>query len=136
MSSRSIIGMTLLLGLALPAAAQVANTPQSAGQPGTVKFVGQSRATVQLKSDVMVAISGYTKARHSCGTITTVETAPMKPGFEPRTAMFRVSEPDHLYERWIAEACGTKRAFLVALWPSPKGGADYKVVEVPPGTEP
>jgi hypothetical protein len=43
---------------------------------------------------------------------------------------------ERVYERRTAELCGTKRAFPVALWPSPKGGADYKVVEVPPGTEP
>lgn len=100
------------------------------------KFVGQSRATPQLKRDVLTAIAGYAKSRHSCAAIATVETASLGDKFEPRTALFRVTEPGHIYERWVAELCGSKRAFLVALWPSPKGGADYKVVEVPPGTEP
>lgn len=136
MGPRSIIGLALLIAMAAPAAAQVANPPQSAAQSPTIKFVGVSRATAPLKRDVMAAISGYTKARHSCAAITTVETAPMAKDFEPRTPMYRVSEPGRIYERWVADACNIKRAFLVALWPSPKGGADYKVVEVPPGTEP
>jgi hypothetical protein len=127
MSSRVAVGLVLLLAMAAPGLAQ---------QGSTVKFAGVSRATPQLKRDVMVAISAYTQARHSCGSIATVETAPMAKDFEPKTPMFRVSAPGHIYERWIAEACGARRAFLVALWPSPKGGADYKVVEVPPGTDP
>jgi len=101
-----------------------------------IKFVGQSRATPQLKHDVLTVIAGYAQARHACGTITTVESASLGEKFEPKTPLYRVTAPGHLYERWVAELCGTKRAFLVALWPSPKGGADYKVVEVPPGTEP
>src|SRR3954463_6263586 len=101
-----------------------------------VKFVGQSRASPQLKHDVLTVIAGYAKGAHDCGTITTVESAPLGETYEPKTAIYRVASPGHLYERWVAELCGTKRAFLVALWPSPKGGADYKVVEVPPGTEP
>jgi hypothetical protein len=105
-------------------------------QSPDIKLVGQSRATPQLKRDILTAVTGYSKARHSCGTVTTVETAPLPQGYEPKTAMFRVSAPQHFYERWVADLCGTKRAFLVAMWPAAQGGADYKVVEVPPGTEP
>lgn len=101
-----------------------------------VTFVGQSRATPQLKQDVLVAITGYSKARHACGVATSVETTPLGDKYEPKTALYRVAAPNHLYERWTADLCGTRRVFLVALWPSSKGGADYKVVEVPPGTEP
>ena len=111
-------------------------TTASAVAQGDIKITGQSRATLQLKRDILGVIAGYAKARHSCGTIAAVETAPLPQGYEPKTAMFRVSEPQHFYERWVANLCGTRRAFLVALWPSPKGGADYTVVEVPPGTEP
>jgi hypothetical protein len=138
MTHRLIIGATLLVTLAMPAAAQVGApaTPQSTASRPVYTFVGQSRATAQLKRDVMTAVAGYAQQRHACKTITTVETAPLPQGYEPKTAMFRVSEPQHFYERWTADVCGTKRPFLVALWPSPKGGADFKVVEVPPGTEP
>ncbi len=109
---------------------------QAFAQSADIKLIGQSRATVPLKRDIVTAIAGYSKARHSCGTVTTVETAPLPEGYEPKTAMFRASAPQHFYERWTASLCGAKRAFLVAMWPSPKGGADYKVVEAPPGTEP
>jgi hypothetical protein len=101
-----------------------------------IKFVGKSQASPQLKRDVLTAIAGYSKGAHACATITTVESAPLGDKYEPKTPLYRVAHPGHLYERWVADLCGTKRAFLVALWPSPKGGADYKVVEVPPGTEP
>lgn len=147
MIHRLVLGVTFFVALALPAAAQVgapstpqsstlqSSTPQSAARPAYT-YVGQSRANVQLKNDVMIMVSGYSRYQHSCKTITTVETAPLRQGYEPKTAMFRVSEPQHFYERWTADVCGTKRAFLVAMWPSPKGGVDFKVVEVPPGTEP
>ena len=127
MSRRIAIGVMILFALA---------APQAGAQSTDIKFVGESRATPQLKRDILTAVAGYSKARHSCDTVTTVETAPLPQGYEPKTAMFRVSAPQHFYERWIAGLCGTKRAFLVAMWPSPKGGADYKVVEVPDGTEP
>ena len=127
MSRRIAIGVMILFALV---------APQGIAQSTDIKFVGQSRATPQLRRDILTAVAGYSKARHSCDTVTTVETAPLPQGYEPKTAMFRVSAPQHFYERWIAGLCGTKRAFLVAMWPSPKGGADYKVVEVPDGTEP
>ena len=127
MSVRTATGLMFLLSLA---------APQAVAQSTDIKFVGQSRATPQLKRDILTAVAGYSKARHSCATITTVETAPLPQGYEPKTEMFRASAPQHFYERWVAGLCGTKRAFLVAMWPSPKGGADYKVVEVPDGTEP
>ena len=127
MSVRIAIGLMLALALAAPPAV---------AQSTDIKFVGQSRATPQLKRDVLTAVIGYSKARHSCGTVTTVETTPLPQGYEPKTAMFRASAPQHFYERWVAVLCGAKRAFLVAMWPSPKGGADYQVVEVRDGTEP
>lgn len=101
-----------------------------------IKFVGQSQASPQLKHDVLTVIASYANGAHACGTITTVESARLGDKYEPKTPLYRVASPGHLYERWVADLCGTKRAFVVALWPSPKGGADYKVVEVPPGTEP
>ncbi len=123
MKCHVLLGLVALFAVAAPAVAEV-------------KFVGQSRATPQLKQDVLSAITGYAKARHGCGAVAGVQTMPLGDKYEPKTPLYRVSEPQHLYERWTADLCGTKRAFLVALWPSPKGGADYKVVEVPPGTDP
>ena len=117
------LGLLALFGVASPAYAHIT-------------FIGQSRASPQLKRDVLTVITGYAQYTHACGTISTVESAPLGAGYEPKTPMYRVAAPDHLYERWVADLCGTKRTFLVALWPSPKGGADYKVVEVPAGTEP
>jgi hypothetical protein len=123
MKSTALLGLVALFVVAGPAYAEI-------------RFVGESRATPQLKRDVLAVVAGYANHSHGCGTITTVESAPLGEKYEPKTPMYRVNAPQHIYERWTAELCGTKRAFLVALWPSPKGGADYKVVEVPPGTEP
>jgi hypothetical protein len=125
---RLFMSFVLLAATTAPALAQSVSPD--------IGITGQSRATLQLKRDILGVIAGYAKTRHSCGTIAALETAPLPQGYEPKTAMFRVSEPQHFYERWVADLCGTKRAFLVALWPSPKGGTDYKAVEVPTGTEP
>jgi len=119
---RTALGLLALFVVANPAYADIT-------------FIGQSRASPHLKHDVLT-VMGYAQHAHACGTISTVESVPMGAAYEPKTPMYRVAAPDHLYERWVADLCGTKRTFLVALWPSPKGGADYKVVEVPAGTEP
>lgn len=135
---RLFVGFALLIATTASAVMQAGNpsAAQSAAHSGDIKIVGQSRATLQLKRDILAVIAGYAKARHGCGTIGTLETAPLPKGYEPKTAMFRVSQLQHFYERWQVDLCGAKRTFLVALWPSPKGGTDYKAVEVPPGTEP
>lgn len=125
--------LRVIAGLAIVCA--TAASPAFA-QSTDVTFVGQSRATAPLKRDILTAIAGYSKARHSCGTVTKVETARLPDSYEPKTEMYRASAPQHFYERWVASLCGSRRSFLVAMWPSPKGGADYKVVEAPPGTEP
>jgi hypothetical protein len=123
----------VIAGLAIFLAA--AASPAFA-QSTDIKFVGQSRATVPLKRDIVTAIAAYSKARHSCGAVSAVEAAPLPQGYEPKTAMFRVSAPEHFYERWVVSLCGSQRAFFVAMWPSPKGGADYKILEASPGSEP
>ena len=64
------------------------------------------------------------------------QSAILPPTYTPRTAIYQIGAPNHHYERWTATACDTKRTFLVGLWPVPQGGADYKVVEIPPGVEP
>ena len=71
MSVRTATGLMFLLALAVPPA--VAQSPD-------IKFVGQSRATPQLKRDILTAVTGYSKARHSCAAVTTVETAPLPQG--------------------------------------------------------
>ena len=116
------------LGLLIGATAPV--------QADDIRFIGRSRASAPLKRDILVAVVGYAKARHACGTLTTVETAPLPAGYEPKTPLFRASAPQHIYERWTAALCGSRRAFLVAMWPAAQGGADYQVVEVPAGTDP
>lgn len=123
MKRTALTGLAALFVVASPAYADV-------------KFVGESRASPQLKRDILAVVLGYAKHSHACGTLAEVESRPLGDKYEPRTPMYRVTAPQHVYERWTADLCGTKRAFLVALWPSPQGGADYKVVEVPPGTEP
>lgn len=139
MTRRLILGMMLSCALAVQAAAQTsapASPQQSAVPSPTVTFVGQSRATVPLKRDVVAMISAYSQARHSCRIITKIESTPLAQTYEPKTAMFRATAPGHFYERWNVDLCGTKRPFLVGMWPSPKGGTDFQVAEVPAGTEP
>ena len=94
MKRTALLGLAALFVVASPAHADI-------------KFVGQSRASPQLKHDVLVVIASYAKGVHACGTITTVESAPLGDSYEPKTPLYRVAEPGHLYERWVAELCGT-----------------------------
>ena len=129
MLRRTSLTLALLLVAAL-------GDPAAAQGGGDIKIAGQSRATPQLKRDILAVITGYGQARHSCARVSALETAPLPKDYQPKSMMLRVTAAEHFYERWTVDLCGTKRPFLVAMWPSPKGGADYKVMEIPPGTEP
>jgi hypothetical protein len=101
-----------------------------------VRFVGQSRASPQLRTDLIAVISGYSMHQYKCPTVSSIDSTVLPPAYKPRTAIYQIGAANHHYERWTATACDTKRTFLVGLWPVPQGGADYKVVEIPPGVEP
>jgi hypothetical protein len=101
-----------------------------------VRFTGQTRATPQLKTDLLGVISGYSQHQYKCSVVSAIDAAVMMPTYKPRTPIYQISAPNHHYERWTATVCDTKRTFLIGLWPVPQGGADYKVVEIPAGVEP
>ena len=122
MSPPSAVGLSL-------ASALVAHADE-------VRFAGQSRATPQLKVDVLGMVAGYSAQRYKCGTITAVNSTILPKSYSPRIPLHQIASPDHVYERWVIDLCEVKRAFLVGLWPDPKGGANFKVVEIRDGVEP
>lgn len=107
-----------------------------AAQAYDIDFRGQSRASPQLKADLLAQISGYAKHTYKCSFPFSVETALLPASYTPRTPIYRISSPQRSYERWGVNLCGTKRGFLVGLWPDGKGGAFFKVTEVKKGVEP
>jgi hypothetical protein len=116
------------IGLALAAA--------PAAQAYDIDFRGQSRTSPKLKADLLANIAGYAKSRYQCAFPFSVETSLLPATYMPRTAMYRISSPQRSYERWLVNLCGTKRPFLVGLWPDAKGGAYFKVGEIMKGVEP
>lgn len=107
-----------------------------AAQAYDVDFRGQTRASPQLKADLLTNIAAYAKGAYQCNFPFAVETALLPASYLPRTPMYRISSPQRSYERWVVNLCGTKRAFLIGLWPDGKGGAFFKVTEVKKGVEP
>ena len=120
--------------LLFAAALMLATVP--AAQAYELRFTGPSRTTPALKRDVLNAITGYSKYTYKCSFIFSVESAQLPPSYVPRTPLYQIAAPQHSYERWLINLCGKKRSFLLGLWPAPQGGANFKVLEVPPGIVP
>jgi hypothetical protein len=120
----------------LPLFASVLGLVSQTAHASDVRFTGESRATPQLKTDVLVAITGYSRHQYKCPEVSSIESALLPATYKPRTPLYQIAAPNHHYERWVATVCDGKRTFLVGLWPVPQGGADFKVVEIPPGVEP
>ena len=100
-----------------------------------VRFAGESRATPKLKTDVLTLITGYSGHEYKCTAVSSIESTLMPASYKPRTPLYQIAAPNHHYERWVATLCGTKRSFLIGMWPVPQGGTDVKVVEIKPGVE-
>ena len=127
MRSVSLVAAGLALGVSAAA---------PAAQAYDIDFRGQSRASPKLKADLLNNITIYGKARYKCAVVFSVDSTVLPPSYNPRTAMYRVSSPQRVYERWVVNLCGTKRPFFVGLWPDGRGGAYFKVGEIMKGTEP
>lgn len=104
-----------------------------AGSAGAynIDFRGTSRASPQLKLDMLKTMQRYAKATSGCSMIFSVETTIMPAGFRSSSA---VRKPGGHIELWDANVCAKKQMFIVSMWPSPRGGTEFVVA--PQGRRP
>lgn len=90
-----------------------------------IDFRGTTRASPELKLDMLRTIQGYAKARHDCSFIFSVNMTVLGPGFQRNSPVY--ARGGH-FERWDANLCGRREAFTVSMWARASGGSDYAIL--------
>lgn len=85
---------------------------------------GPSRADKRLKADVLRGMQRYVTAAYRCSRLSDVQAAALPASFRRGSVVYR--RKGH-WEAWSARACGQRRSFAVAMWPSRRGGVDFTI---------
>lgn len=112
------------------AAAALALSAIGVSQPAAaypLKLTGQTRATQQLQLDVLRAIAEYSSRTGGCRMMTSANMTIMPRGYVPRQPTRPAPAMGGHYEVWTVSICAAKQRFQIAMWPSPRGGADYAI---------
>lgn len=89
-----------------------------------VKTAGPSQADRRLKADVLRGMQRYVAAAYRCSRLRGVQAATLPASFRRGSIVYR--RKGH-WEAWSALACGQRRSFAVAMWPSRRGGVDFTI---------
>lgn len=90
---------------------------------------GPSRADRRLRADVLKGMQRYSVAAYRCARLDRVQAQSLPTRFRAGSPVYR--RGGH-WEEWSARACGPRRTFLVAMWPSRRGGVDFTIEPQPP----
>ncbi|WP_298812016.1 hypothetical protein [uncultured Sphingomonas sp.] len=96
----------------------VAAAPVPADRPGP------SRADKRLKADVLRGLQRYSVAAYRCARLGQLQAQSLPKRFRAGSPVYR--RRGH-WEAWSARVCGQRRTFLVAMWPSRRGGVDFTI---------
>lgn len=105
-------------------------TAAIAAQPAAaypLKVTGRSMASSQLQADVLTAIADYSKRTGGCRMIFSAERAVMPRTYVPRQPTRPATSMGGHFEVWSLNVCAAKQRFQIAMWPSPRGGADFAI---------
>lgn len=89
-----------------------------------VNKAGPSRADKRLKADVLRGMQRYVLAAYRCSRLSDVQAASLPRSFRRTSVVYQ--RKGH-WEAWSARACGQRRTFAVAMWPSRRGGIDFTI---------
>jgi len=107
------------------AAATIAGQPAAAAP--RLEITGQTRATPQLQRDLLNRIAAYSSQTGGCHMLFSAHMAVMPRNFVPRQPTRPATTLGGHFEIWTVNACAAKQRFQIAMWPSPRGGADYAI---------
>lgn len=105
-------------------------TAAIAAQPAAaypLKVTGRSMASPQLQADVLAAIADYSKRTGGCSMIFSADRAIMPRTYVPREPTRPATSMGGHFEVWSLNVCAAKQRFQIAMWPSPRGGADFAI---------
>lgn len=105
-------------------------TAAIAAQPAAaypLKVTGRSMASSQLQADVLSAIADYSKRTGGCRMIFSADRAVMPRTYVPRQPTRPATSMGGHFEVWSLNVCAAKQRFQIAMWPSPRGGADFAI---------
>lgn len=105
-------------------------TAAIAAQPAAaypLKVTGRSMASPQLQADVLSAIADYSKRTGGCRMIFSADRAVMPRTYVPRQPTRPATSMGGHFEVWSLNVCAAKQRFQIAMWPSPRGGADFAI---------
>ncbi|MFD1036717.1 hypothetical protein ACFQ15_18955 [Sphingomonas hankookensis] len=105
-------------------------TAAIAAQPAAaypLKVTGRSMASPQLQADVLTAIAEYSKRTGGCRMIFSADRAVMPRTYVPRQPTRPATSMGGHFEVWSLNVCAAKQRFQIAMWPSPRGGADFAI---------
>ena len=92
-----------------------------------ISFTGYTKASPQLRLDVLRRIAQYSKASGGCAFVFSAHMEIMPRSYMPvQPSMPATSRGGH-FERWTLNACGARQRFQIAMWPSRRGGSDFAV---------
>lgn len=105
-------------------------TAAIAAQPAAaypLKVTGRSMASPQLQADVLTVIADYSKRTGGCRMIFSADRAVMPRTYVPRQPTRPATSMGGHFEVWSLNVCAAKQRFQIAMWPSPRGGADFAI---------
>ncbi len=111
-------------------AAALVAASAAAGQPAAaypLKVTGRSMASPQLQADVLTAIADYSKRTGGCRMIFSADRQIMPRSYVPRQPTRPATRLGGHFEVWTMNVCAAKQRFQIAMWPSPRGGADFAI---------
>ncbi|MDV3458056.1 hypothetical protein RZN05_13755 [Sphingomonas sp. HF-S4] len=110
---------------ALGLAAALASQPAAASAP--IKITGRTLASQQLATDLLRQIAAYSKRSGGCSMLFSAHVDVMPSSFVPQQPTKPAPALGGHYEIWTVNACAAKQRFQVAMWPLPRGGADFAI---------
>ncbi len=105
--------------------AAIAGAQPAAAYP--LKVTGRSMASPQLQADVLAAIADYSQRTGGCRMIFSADRAVMPRTYVPRQPTRPATTMGGHFETWTLNVCAAKQRFQIAMWPSPRGGADFAI---------
>lgn len=116
--------MRLLASLAPVPLLLIAAAPIERAEAARRDRAGPSRADRRLKADILKGMQRYSVAAYRCARLDRVQAQSLPARFRSGSSVYR--RMGH-WEEWSARACGQRRTFLVAMWPSRRGGVDFTI---------
>lgn len=92
---------------------------------------GKTLASAQLATDVLNKIVEHNRTQNGCTDVASVRMEVLPRDYVPKQPAIAATSRGGHFERWSIDACGSRQAYQIGLWPAPKGGSDFAVTPLP-----